>query len=44
MNIPKPNGNGSDVALDVKDLRVHYLTPEGEVIAVNGVTFQLHRG
>ena len=32
------------IALDVKDLRVHYKTPEGDVIAVNGVSFQVYRG
>ena len=30
--------------LDVRDLRVHYATPSGEVIAVNGVSFDLRRG
>ncbi|TME99272.1 MAG: ABC transporter ATP-binding protein [Chloroflexi bacterium] len=30
--------------LDVRDLRVHYATPSGEVIAVNGVSFGLRRG
>jgi len=41
-----PN-NGSDkrqVALAVKDLRVHYETPQGDVIAVNGVSFNVYRG
>jgi oligopeptide/dipeptide ABC transporter ATP-binding protein len=33
-----------DVALEVKDLFVHYKTPEGDVIAVNGVTFKVYRG
>lgn len=40
-------GNGSetwDRVLDVKDLRVHYATPEGDVIAVNGVTFSAFKG
>jgi len=32
------------LALDVRGLRVHYHTPEGEVIAVNGVSFQVARG
>ncbi len=44
MNRVDTNGNGVEIALDVKDLRVHYHTPEGEVIAVNGVSFQLRRG
>jgi len=30
--------------LEVKDLRVHYQTPRGEVIAVNGVTFDVFGG
>ncbi len=30
--------------LEVKDLRVHYATPRGEVIAVNGVGFDVYRG
>ncbi len=33
-----------DVVLKVEDLRVHYATPEGDVIAVNGVTFDVFRG
>jgi oligopeptide/dipeptide ABC transporter ATP-binding protein len=40
-------GNGSetwDRVLEVKDLRVHYVTPEGDVIAVNGVSFSAFRG
>ncbi len=39
--------NGStdpNVVLDVKDLRVHYATPLGDVIAVNGVSFQIRQG
>ncbi len=39
------NNNGhSDVALDVRDLRVHYKTPEGDVIAVNGISFKVYKG
>src|SRR5438132_13218386 len=30
--------------LDVRDLRVHYATPLGDVIAVNGVSFGVRRG
>ncbi len=30
--------------LDVRDLRVHYATPQGDVIAVNGVSFSVRRG
>ena len=32
------------VALCVKDLNVHYATPEGNVIAVNNVNFKIFRG
>jgi len=32
------------VALEVKDLQVHYATPQGDVIAVNGVSFKVYRG
>jgi peptide/nickel transport system ATP-binding protein len=34
----------SEIALDVKDLHIHYQTPEGDVIAANGVSFQVYRG
>lgn len=30
--------------LQVRDLRVHYATPQGDVIAVNGVSFDVRRG
>jgi peptide/nickel transport system ATP-binding protein len=33
-----------DVVLDVRDLRVHYATPQGDVIAVNGISFNVRRG
>jgi len=33
-----------DVVLDVRGLRVHYETPSGDVIAVNGINFQVRRG
>ena len=36
---PDPNA-----VLDVQDLRVHYETPGGAVIAVNGVSFKVRRG
>jgi peptide/nickel transport system ATP-binding protein len=36
--------NEWDVVLDVQDLRVHYATPTGDVIACNGVYFQVYRG
>jgi ABC-type dipeptide/oligopeptide/nickel transport system ATPase component len=44
MNQTTAIGRNPEIALQVSDLRVHYLTPEGEVIAVNGVSFQLMRG
>ena len=34
----------SSAVLDVKKLRVHYATPTGDVIAVNGVSFKVRRG
>ena len=36
--------NSWDMALEVKNLRVHYATPTGDVIACNGVSFQVYRG
>ncbi|MGH2819917.1 MAG: ABC transporter ATP-binding protein, partial [Actinomycetota bacterium] len=33
-----------EAVLDVRDLRVHYSTPRGDVIAVNGVDFQVFKG
>ncbi|MCS6847551.1 MAG: ABC transporter ATP-binding protein [Anaerolineae bacterium] len=38
-----PNGS-RPVVLDVQDLRVHYATPRGDVIAVNGISFQVYQG
>jgi peptide/nickel transport system ATP-binding protein len=32
------------VVLDVRGLRVHYETPRGDVIAVNGVSFKIYAG
>jgi len=32
------------LVLDVRDLRVHYATPQGDVIAVNGISFGVRRG
>lgn len=37
-------GDGTEVVLDVRDLRVSYVTPRGPVRAVNGVSFPLRRG
>ena len=33
-----------DVILNVKNLRIHYETPKGDVIAVNGVNFHVYKG
>jgi peptide/nickel transport system ATP-binding protein len=30
--------------LEVKNLRIHYQTPKGDVIAVNGISFHLYKG
>jgi oligopeptide/dipeptide ABC transporter ATP-binding protein len=34
----------NQIALDVRDLHIHYQTPEGDVIAVNGVSFKVAKG
>ncbi|NOZ73716.1 MAG: ABC transporter ATP-binding protein [Chloroflexi bacterium] len=44
MNTTKSDGRPREIALEVKNLTVHYLTPEGEVIAVDGISFQVRRG
>ena len=36
--------NGQKAILQVKDLRVHYATPLGDVIAVNGISFDVYEG
>jgi peptide/nickel transport system ATP-binding protein len=38
------NANHQAPVLQVKDLRIHYETPRGDVIAVNGITFDVKRG
>ena len=38
-----PNGSG-ELILDVQDLRAHFVTRWGVVKAVDGTSFQLHRG
>ena len=39
------NQNGSDrVVLQVQDLRIHYATPQGDVIAVSDISFNLYEG
>jgi len=37
-------GNGRDTLLEVKGLRTHFTVEEGEVCAVDGVTFRVRRG
>jgi len=32
------------IALDIRNLNIHYQTPEGDVIAANNVSFQVYRG
>ena len=44
MMMTATRNNEWDMALEVKDLRVHYATPTGDVIACNGVSFQVYRG
>ena len=34
----------SDILLEVKDLRTHFITGENTVKAVNGVSFSVRRG
>jgi oligopeptide/dipeptide ABC transporter ATP-binding protein len=46
---PQPSGPAAGApaqrpVLEVRDLRVHYATPEGDVIAVNRVSFDVRRG
>jgi peptide/nickel transport system ATP-binding protein len=38
------NGGSREVVLNVNELRVHYQSPRGPVVAVNGVTFQVFKG
>jgi oligopeptide/dipeptide ABC transporter ATP-binding protein len=42
--VPREHPNERQVALEVKELRVHYATPQGDVIAVDGVSFKVYRG
>src|SRR6266540_5403774 len=45
IDVPGVNGAAErDLVLQVRDLRVHYATPQGDVIAVNGVSFGVRRG
>ena len=38
------NGNNKQVVLSVRDLRVYYETPKGDVLAVDGIDFDLYEG
>ena len=37
-------GDARDTLLEVRDLRTHFTVEEGEVCAVDGVTFRVTRG
>ena len=39
-----PGPAGAGPVLEVKDLHVHYATPTGDVLAVNGATLQVNEG
>jgi oligopeptide transport system ATP-binding protein len=39
-----PQAQRSDLLLDVKDLRVTFKTPDGDVTAVNDLNFNLRAG
>lgn len=41
---PADQNGRQNIVLQVKDLRVHYSTPSGDVIAANGVTFDVYEG
>src|SRR5829696_6707102 len=40
----RENRTDPNVVLGVTDLRVHYRTPRGDVIAVNGLDLDVYRG
>lgn len=42
--IASNNSDKRETVLEVKDLRVHYVTPRGDVIAANGVSFNIYKG
>jgi oligopeptide/dipeptide ABC transporter ATP-binding protein len=42
--VQRPEKQAGPVVLDVRNLRVHYATPRGDVIAVNGVSFDVRQG
>ena len=43
-NLPIFQSSEAHTVLHVKNLRVHYATPSGDVIAVNGVNFKVYEG
>jgi peptide/nickel transport system ATP-binding protein len=43
-SLKQPPVADPELVLDVRDLRVHYATPQGDVIAVNGINFGVRRG
>jgi oligopeptide/dipeptide ABC transporter ATP-binding protein len=44
INITQTALANKGVVLDVKNLRIHYETPKGDVIAVNGISFNVYKG
>jgi len=44
LNWTKMDSGTGPVVLQVQDLRVHYATPSGDVIAVNGVNLNVYEG
>ena len=40
----KRNGDPSRTVLEVEKLRIHYATPQGDVIAVSDISFKLYEG
>ncbi len=41
---PNTSPEKRQISLKVRDLQVHYETPRGDVIAVNGISFDVYRG
>jgi len=39
-----PRDGARQVVLDVRNLRIHYETPRGDVVAVGGISFQVFKG
>ena len=44
INTPQTALANKGIVLDVKNLRIHYETPKGDVIAVNGISFNVYKG